>query len=264
MSLGAAELRRATDPPPAARSLAWRHVRVRRRARRGRRVGPPAPAARRLPQRPGAGPRARGVGTAASVVLYRITGWGEGAPWWGSVLWVAAMNLPLAARRRWPEIVALVASAAFIVGAVPRSARRCSRNICPVHRDLHGGRVGPEPTAGERRARRDRRRHVRVAVLGAHRTARPCPDQLPDLSREGASRRTSRSASSTCSRTCCTSAAPGTSATRRTARLDRAPSSSSAPPSSPPSASAPARRRSRSNGCASRASCTTSSPTMSR
>ena len=58
------------------------------------------------------------AGTAASVVLYRITGWGEGAPWWGSVLWVVAMNLPLAARRRWPEVVALVASAVFIVGGV--------------------------------------------------------------------------------------------------------------------------------------------------
>ncbi|GAA1795158.1 sensor histidine kinase [Agromyces lapidis] len=58
------------------------------------------------------------VGTAASVVLYRATGWGEGTPWWGAVLWTAGMTLPLAARRRWPEIVALVASAVFIVGAV--------------------------------------------------------------------------------------------------------------------------------------------------
>ncbi|MFF2388404.1 sensor histidine kinase [Agromyces sp. NPDC058104] len=58
------------------------------------------------------------VGTAASVVLYRATGWGEGTPWWGAALWTAGMTLPLAARRRWPEIVALVASAVFIVGAV--------------------------------------------------------------------------------------------------------------------------------------------------
>ena len=41
------------------------------------------------------------VATGASVALYRITGWGEGAPGWGSVLWVLAMSLPLAARRRW-------------------------------------------------------------------------------------------------------------------------------------------------------------------
>ncbi|WP_022888935.1 sensor histidine kinase [Agromyces italicus] len=58
------------------------------------------------------------VGTAASVVLYRATGWGEGTPWWGAALWAAGMTLPLAARRRVPEIVALVASAVFIVGAV--------------------------------------------------------------------------------------------------------------------------------------------------
>ncbi|MFF2277040.1 sensor histidine kinase [Agromyces sp. NPDC058126] len=58
------------------------------------------------------------VGTAASVVLYRATGWGEGTPWWGAALWTAGMTLPLAARRRWPEVVALVASAVFIVGAV--------------------------------------------------------------------------------------------------------------------------------------------------
>src|SRR5688572_14796048 len=64
------------------------------------------------------------AGTAATVVLYRFAGWGEGdvegdaAPWWGSVIWVAAMTLPLAARRLQPEIVALVASATFIVGGV--------------------------------------------------------------------------------------------------------------------------------------------------
>ena len=56
--------------------------------------------------------------SAGSVVLYRVTGWGEDAPWWGSVLWVVAMNLPLAVRRRWPEIVALVTSVAFVIGAV--------------------------------------------------------------------------------------------------------------------------------------------------
>jgi len=56
------------------------------------------------------------VGTAASLVLYRATGWGEGTPWWGSALWAAGMTLPLTARRRWPEAVALVVSAVFIVG----------------------------------------------------------------------------------------------------------------------------------------------------
>ncbi len=55
--------------------------------------------------------------TTASVFLYRATGWGEGAPWWGSALWIAGMTLPLAIRRRAPELVALVASAVFAVGA---------------------------------------------------------------------------------------------------------------------------------------------------
>ncbi|RXZ47245.1 sensor histidine kinase [Agromyces fucosus] len=76
------------------------------------------------------------VGTAATVVLYRIAGWGEGdaggdaAPWWGSVIWVAAMTLPLAARRLQPEIVALVASATFIVGGVVPVGDALFSNIC--------------------------------------------------------------------------------------------------------------------------------------
>lgn len=55
------------------------------------------------------------AGTAMSVVLYRVTGWGEEVPWWGTALWVAAMTLPLAARRRWPEIVALAASVGMVI-----------------------------------------------------------------------------------------------------------------------------------------------------
>lgn len=70
------------------------------------------------------------AGTAASVVLYRATGFGEDAPWWGSVLWVAAMTLPLAARRRWPEIVALVASVAFVIGGVAEVGELLFSNIC--------------------------------------------------------------------------------------------------------------------------------------
>ncbi len=75
------------------------------------------------------------VATAASVVLYRATGWGEdtgegeSASWWGSAIWVAAMTLPLAARRRWPEIVALVASVAFVVGSVTMVGEGLFSNI---------------------------------------------------------------------------------------------------------------------------------------
>ncbi|SFR90405.1 Signal transduction histidine kinase [Agromyces sp. CF514] len=54
----------------------------------------------------------------ASVMLYRITGITENGPWWGAALWVVGMTLPLAARRRWPEIVAIVASAVFVAGSV--------------------------------------------------------------------------------------------------------------------------------------------------
>ena len=55
------------------------------------------------------------AGTAMSVALYRVTGWGEDAPWWATGIWVAMMTLPLAARRRWPELVALVASVGMVV-----------------------------------------------------------------------------------------------------------------------------------------------------
>ncbi len=67
--------------------------------------------------------------TAASVVLYRATGWGEGAPWWGSALWIAGMTLPLAVRRRAPELVALVASAVFAVGAETKVGEALFSNI---------------------------------------------------------------------------------------------------------------------------------------
>ncbi|MGW9631077.1 sensor histidine kinase [Agromyces sp. NPDC055520] len=70
------------------------------------------------------------VATAATVTLYRITGWGEDTPWWGSVIWVAAMTLPLAARRIQPEIVALVASATFIVGGIVPVGDALFSNIC--------------------------------------------------------------------------------------------------------------------------------------
>lgn len=70
------------------------------------------------------------VATSASVVLYRLTGWGEDTPWWASAIWVPAMTLPLAARRRWPEIVALVASVAFIVGSVTMAGEALFSNIC--------------------------------------------------------------------------------------------------------------------------------------
>lgn len=58
------------------------------------------------------------IASAASLVLYRATGYNDDGPWWASLLWAAAMTLPLALRRRFPDLVAIVASAAFITGAV--------------------------------------------------------------------------------------------------------------------------------------------------
>lgn len=68
--------------------------------------------------------------TAASLVLSRITGLGEGAPWWASAIWTAAMTLPLAVRRVWPEVVALAASVTFIVGGVLEIGELLFSNIC--------------------------------------------------------------------------------------------------------------------------------------
>ena len=122
--------------------------------------------------------------TGASVVLYRITGWGEGAPWWGSVLWVLAMSLPLAARRRWPEIVALVASVVFIVGAIAQVGEALFSNISLFIAIYTVGAWG--------RSRR-RANVVRgVIVLGMFVwlfwgliVGSLIPDQLPEMSREG-------------------------------------------------------------------------------
>ncbi len=58
------------------------------------------------------------AGTVASTLLYRVTGWGETTPWWATAIWIVAVPLPLAVRRRWPEVVAVTISVAFVVGGV--------------------------------------------------------------------------------------------------------------------------------------------------
>lgn len=78
--------------------------------------------------RPRPGPRAfRGdvilalvlaAGATASTLLYRVTGWGDTTPWWATAIWIIAVTLPLAVRRRWPEAVAVMISVAFVVGGV--------------------------------------------------------------------------------------------------------------------------------------------------
>ncbi|MET4160128.1 histidine kinase [Agromyces sp. PvR057] len=69
------------------------------------------------------------VASAGSVVLYRRAGIGDDAPWWGSALWVLGMTAPLAVRRRWPEAVAIAASATFIVGAMTETMELLFSNI---------------------------------------------------------------------------------------------------------------------------------------
>ena len=58
------------------------------------------------------------VGTTISLVLFRATGTFEDTPGWQSTLWVMGATLPLALRRRWPEIVAVICSIAFVAAFV--------------------------------------------------------------------------------------------------------------------------------------------------
>lgn len=62
------------------------------------------------------------VGTAVSLIFYRATGTYAEEPWWIALLWAAGMSLPLAARRRFPEIVAVVVSIVYAAGVVGQVA----------------------------------------------------------------------------------------------------------------------------------------------
>ena len=57
------------------------------------------------------------VGALLSLMLYQVAGvYDDPAPMWLSLIWAVLITLPLAGRRRWPNAVAIVVSAAFIVG----------------------------------------------------------------------------------------------------------------------------------------------------
>ena len=149
----------------------------------------------------------------------------------GSVLWVAAMSLPLAARRLQPEIVALVASATFIVGGVVPVGDALFSNIC-LFVAIYTVGAGAAAVAGDDRARRHRRGHVRVALLGlVYYSA--VQDYLPDFSARARSRPTSHTGSSTCSRTCLLRGAWYFGDIAYRSAQSRA-ELSSAPPNSPP------------------------------
>ncbi|MCS5717307.1 sensor histidine kinase [Herbiconiux sp. CPCC 205763] len=52
------------------------------------------------------------------------------APWWGMLIWAVAIAAPLAVRRRWPEPVALVVAAAFVIGQYASVWEVLFSNIC--------------------------------------------------------------------------------------------------------------------------------------
>ncbi|SFN67883.1 sensor histidine kinase [Mycetocola miduiensis] len=57
------------------------------------------------------------VGALLSLMLYRVAGvYDEPAPMWLSLVWAVLITLPLAVRRRWPTVAALIIAAAFIAG----------------------------------------------------------------------------------------------------------------------------------------------------
>ena len=69
-------------------------------------------------------------GTALSISLSLGTGLMGDSPWWLVVPWVALIALPLAARRRWPEAVALLVSVVFGVFGSLGVADGLFSNIC--------------------------------------------------------------------------------------------------------------------------------------
>ncbi|WP_105036258.1 sensor histidine kinase [Cryobacterium aureum] len=68
--------------------------------------------------------------TALSVSLTRSAGVFTEAPVWHVALWVALISLPLALRRRWPEVVAITASVVFTAGAMLEASDMLFSNIC--------------------------------------------------------------------------------------------------------------------------------------
>ncbi|WP_082513653.1 MULTISPECIES: sensor histidine kinase [unclassified Leifsonia] len=62
------------------------------------------------------------VGSAVSLVFYRASGTYADEPWWLALLWAAGMSLPLAARRRFPEIIAVVVSIVYAAGVIGQVA----------------------------------------------------------------------------------------------------------------------------------------------
>jgi signal transduction histidine kinase len=70
------------------------------------------------------------IGTTLTVLLYTIAELYENpAPWWACALFVAFTALPLAYRRRYPLLVAVVVAAAFMLGMIARVPELFFANI---------------------------------------------------------------------------------------------------------------------------------------
>jgi hypothetical protein len=88
--------------------------------------------------------------------------YGENTPAFGwALVYVAALTLPLALRRRFPEALIVVALAFFVGVSVHPGDLRRQRG--PVHRHVHRRGVGERPPARNRRAARGDRGHVHLA-----------------------------------------------------------------------------------------------------
>ncbi|AMB60061.1 sensor histidine kinase [Microterricola viridarii] len=70
------------------------------------------------------------IGTTISLVLFRATGTFSDTPGWQSTLWIVAVTMPLALRRRWPEAVAVVSSLAFAAAYVFETGEFLFSQIC--------------------------------------------------------------------------------------------------------------------------------------
>jgi signal transduction histidine kinase len=70
------------------------------------------------------------VAAAGSAALYVQASDREAAPWWGVLIWAVAIAGPLAFRRRWPEPVALVVAATFVIGQYSSVWEVLFSNIC--------------------------------------------------------------------------------------------------------------------------------------
>jgi signal transduction histidine kinase len=70
------------------------------------------------------------VAAMGSAALYVHAVDREAAPWWGTLIWAVAIAGPLALRRRWPEPVALVVAATFVIGQYSSVWEVLFSNIC--------------------------------------------------------------------------------------------------------------------------------------